>query len=253
MLDTKRGADFFLSRPAPMATHEPSAAETIARSLGIARRQIFVVLAFALLGLAIGGVILLRAAPKYTATATLLAETRKIELIQQPTVSDEAIQSIGAMETQVELLRSDEIALRVIRKLNLLEDERFIGGKNRSALWSLLNKLSPGYFAESPPALSNDERDSSAVAQFHKGLTVSRIGVTYAIEIDFESTHPDLAAEVANAVADVYIELQRTKEYEAARRASDWLEQRIPEVRKLRMLWSTTSTSTTSSRLAVAV
>jgi polysaccharide biosynthesis transport protein len=231
MLDAKRGADFFLSRPAPMAAHEPSAAETIARSLGIARRQIFAVLAFALLGLAIGGVILLRAAPKYTATATLLAETRKIELIQQPTVSDEAIQSIGAMETQVELLRSDEVALRVIRKLNLLDDKRFIGGKNRSALWSFLDNFSPGYFAESPQALSNGERDSLAVAQFHKSLTVSRIGVTYAIEIDFESTHPDLAAEVANAVADVYIELQRTKEYEAARRASDWLEQRIPEVR----------------------
>ena len=43
--------------------------------------------------------------------------------------------------------------------------------------------------------------------------------------------YPDLAAEIANAVADVYIELQRSTEYDAARRASDWLEQRIPGVR----------------------
>ena len=46
-----------------------------------------------------------------------------------------------------------------------------------------------------------------------------------------KSRYPDLAAEVANAVADAYIDLQRTTEYDAARRASDWLEQRIPELR----------------------
>ena len=81
------------------------------------------------------------------------------------------------------------------------------------------------------PRMSQEERQSLALAQFDKSLNVARIGVTYAIEIDFESRYPDLAAEIANAVADVYIELQRTTEYDAARRASDWLEERIPEVR----------------------
>ena len=56
MLDAKRGAYLFPSEPAPTAAHEPSAAETIARGLGIVRRQIFVVLVFALLGVALGGV-----------------------------------------------------------------------------------------------------------------------------------------------------------------------------------------------------
>ena len=231
MLDAKRGADFLASELAPIAAHEPSVAETIARGLGIVRRQIFVVLVFALLGVALGGIFFFQATPKYTATATLLADTRKIELIQQPTVFDEAtLQSLGAMETQVELLRSDEVALRVISKLNLSEDPRFIGGDSRSVLRSLLYRVAPGNFPKSP-ALSEDERRSLALRRFDKGLSVSRIGVTYAIEIDFESGYPDLAAEVANAVAEVYIELQRTTEYDAARRASDWLEKRIPEVR----------------------
>ena len=230
MLDAKRGAYLLPSEPAPIAAHEPSVAETIAHCLGIVRRQIFVVLAFALLGVALGGISFLRAPPKYTATVTLLAETRKIELVQQPTISEEAsIQSIGAMETQVELLRSDEVALRVIRKLNLSHDPRFIGEESRSALGSLLYKLAPGYFVESAP--SEEERQSLVLDQFDKSLNVTRIGVTYAIEIDFESKYPDLAAEIANTVADVYIELQRTTEYDAARRANDWLEERIPELR----------------------
>jgi polysaccharide biosynthesis transport protein len=231
MLDAKSQAYLLPSEPAPRVEHEPSAAETIARGLGIVRRQIFVVLALAVLGAALGAIYVLKAPPKYTATVTLLSDTRKMELVQQPTVYNEAsIQSVGAMETQVELLRSDEVALRVIKKLNLSEDPRFVGSHRQSFLRSLLHSVAPGYFAELP-ALSEDERQSLALAQFDKNLTIARIGVSYAIEIDFESRYPDLAAEIANAVADVYIELQRSTEYDAARRASDWLEQRIPGVR----------------------
>ncbi len=231
MLDSKSQAYLLPSEPAQRVEHQPSAAETIARGLGIVRRQIFVVLAFAVLGAALGAIYVLKSPPKYTATVTLLADTRKIELVQQPTVYDEAsIQSVGAMETQVELLRSDEVALRVIKKLNLSNNPRFVGSHQPNVLRSLLGRIAPGYFPESPP-LSDDDRQSSALAQFDKNLTVSRIGVSYAIEIDFESRYPDLAAEIANAVADVYIELQRSTEYDAARRASDWLEERIPGVR----------------------
>ena len=231
MLDAKSGAYLLPTEPAPGVADEPSTAETIARGLGVVRRQILVVLAFAILGLAVGAVYVLKSPPKYTATVTLLADTRKIELVQQPTVYNEAsIQSAGAMETQVELLRSDEVALRVIKKLNLSEDPRFIDSRRQNALGSLLRRLAPGYFPESP-ALSEDERQSLALTQFDKNLTVSRIGVTYAIEIDFESRYPDLAAEIANTVADVYIELQRSTEYDATRRASDWLEERIPGLR----------------------
>jgi polysaccharide biosynthesis transport protein len=219
------------SELSPIATDEPSTAETIARGLGIVRRQFFVVFTFSLLGLALGGIFFVRATPKYTATATLLIDTRKMELVQQPAVyNDLSIQSMGAMESQVELLKSDEVALRVIKKLNLSDDPRFIGDEGESGLRSLLHRVAPGYFGETP-ALSEDERQNLALGLFAKGLSVARIGVTYAMEIDFESRYPDLAAKVANAVADAYIDLQRTTEYDAARRASDWLEERIPELR----------------------
>ena len=175
----------------------------------------------------------MQAPQKFTATATLLINTRKMEIFQQPAVSDELpMQAIGAVESQVELLRSDEVAIRVIRNLNLSEDLRFIEGKSfgKSFVERLLSKLAPGYYAESPTS-SEDERQNLAIELFDQNLTVERLGVTYAIEIKFQSGYPDLAAEVANAVADAYVDLQRTSEYDAARRASDWLEGRIPELR----------------------
>ena len=72
------------------------------------------------------------------------------------------------METQVELLRSDEVALRVISKLNLSHDPRFIGEESRSALGSLLYRFAPGYFAKSAP--SEEERQSLVLDQFDKSL-----------------------------------------------------------------------------------
>ena len=233
MLDSKNPGNFLRSEMVPIPAEEPSAAELFAHALGVVRRQIFVVLVLALLGAAFGGIFFVQAPQKFTATATLLINTRKMEIFQQPTVSDELpMQAIGAVESQVELLRSDEVAIRVIRNLNLSEDLRFIQGKSfgKSFVERLLSKLAPGYYAESP-TLSEDERQNLAIELFDQNLTVERLGVTYAVEIKFQSGYPDLAAEVANAVADAYVDLQRTSEYDAARRASDWLEGRIPELR----------------------
>ena len=214
-----------------VAADQPSAAESFAYVLGIVRRQIFVVLLFAILGAGLGVVAFLKAAPTYTATATLLIDTHKIDVLQQPAVSSEMpIGSIGAMESQIELLKSDEVALSVIRKLRLSEDPRFAGEEKPGIARRLIGKYLPVFSLEESP-LSEADRMQRALRIVKKNLTVDRIGVAYAIEIDFESRYPDLAAQVANAVADAYNDLQQTSESGAARQASDWLETRMPELR----------------------
>ena len=50
-----------------------------------------------------------------------------------------------------------------------------------------------------------------ALQIFERSLTAERVGVTFAIEIDFEAKDPDLASEVANAVANAYIDEQRAQ------------------------------------------
>ena len=231
MLDSKNGANFHRSERVPMAADEPSVAESLTYVLGVVRRQIFVVLVLMFLGVVFGAIFFVHAPQNYTATATLLINTRKIEIVQQPAVSDEmSMQTIGAVESQVELLKSDDVQLRVIKKLNLLEDQRFIGGNHSDFVRQLFHNIVPGYFRETPTP-SNEEMQNLALKIFDDDMSVERVGVTYAIEIRFRSRYPDLSAEVANAVADAYIDMQRTSEYNVARRASDWLEERIPELR----------------------
>ena len=138
---------------------------------------------------------------------------------------------MGAMESQIELLKSDEVALSVIKKLRLWEDPRFVGDGKPGIVRGLIDKYFPCIMTLNEPPPSDADRMAQALKIFKKSLTVDRVGAAYAIEIEFESRYPDLAAQVANEVANAYNDLQRTSESDAARQASDWLETRIPELR----------------------
>ena len=229
MLDRKSTAGGAPNDAVPMHMEEPSTAETIASVFGVIRRQFLIVAILSLIGTALAGVFLFRAHPQFTSTTTLLINTRKIAIVQQPPVSDELpVEAVGAMESQVELLRSDEIALRVLQKLKLLDDPRFADEIHSGPITQLFHLLIPD---AADDFLSDADRQNMALRLLKSNLSVERVGVTYAIEIKFQWADPRLAALVANAVAEAYIELQRTSETDAARRATDWLEQRVPELR----------------------
>ena len=55
--------------------------------------------------------------------------------------------------------------------------------------------------------------------------------MTYIIEIGFQSTKPDRAAEIANAVADAYIVDQIDSKYQTIGKATAWLQDRLNELR----------------------
>ena len=56
--------------------------------------------------------------------------------------------------------------------------------------------------------------------------------MTYIIAISFRSLNADRAAQIANAVADAYIDDQLESKFQAARRAGNWLQERLHELRQ---------------------
>ena len=145
------------------------------------------------------------------------------------TPDDDAVRidDLESTEPSIHQNYSDEVALAVINKLRLADDPIFMGDDKPGFVVGLLRGLLG--IEESPP--TDAERMDRALQIFSRNLTVERIGITYAIEIAVESKSPDLAANVANAVADEYIDLQLESENNAARKASGWLETRLPELR----------------------
>ena len=66
------------------AANEPSAAELFTYALGVVRRQMLVVLLFAMLGAGLGAITFLRATPPYTASATLWSTHTKSRFCSSP-------------------------------------------------------------------------------------------------------------------------------------------------------------------------
>ena len=173
------------------------------------------------------------ATPLFTATADVTIDSRKIQVFtnnqggQDQVVGDNALDS-AQVETEVQLLSSESIALAVIKDLKLTDDPEFVNTKP-----GFIMGLASAIFGvnEDTTALSDTDRNRIAVAAFRGDLTVRRLGLTYAMEISFRSIDSQKAARIANAVAEAYITDQLNTKYQAARRASIWLQERIGELR----------------------
>jgi len=217
----------------------PSPSETFQSLRAFVRRQYLVLSVTVAMAIAMGFLYLLTTPPSYTATATMVID-RKVQLFQQQSMFNDMPFDTGAVETQVEMLKSETIALAVIKQLHLTEDPEFTS-PGAGLIGTLLSSVM-GLFASNEPS-SEFTLSRAAVSTFESRLSVRRVGLTYIIMIGFRSFSPDRAAQIANAVADAYIDDQLEAKYQAARRAGSWLQDRLRELREQ---------ASTAERLVVA-
>ena len=215
-----------------------SAAEFYAAAIGFLRRQFTVITFVLLLCLAAGGAYILVTEPRYTGHAILIVEMPKIQLFQgQAPVGGSALDS-ASVDTQIQILNSDDIALSVIKELHLDEDAEFVS-PNPSILGRMLglatNATNAALHAVLPlgPQTSNHgSPEYNALQTFHQLLKVKRVGLTYAIEINFDSRNASRAAQVANAIADAYELNSFQAKYQITDRAAKWLQDRLQDLRE---------------------
>jgi succinoglycan biosynthesis transport protein ExoP len=203
-----------------------SPTESLASYLQIVRRQFPTILAILFACLIVAALYLFTAVPQFTSGASMVIDTRKVQLFQQQSVLGDIAVDSATIETQVEILKSENISLAVIKELRLIEDPEFVGSGG-GLIGSVLS-LIPG-FGQS--ASSEFELTRKALGKFEKSRTIKRIGLTYVMDIGFTSLDPGKAARIANAIADAYIVDQLEAKYQATRRASVWLQDRIKELR----------------------
>jgi succinoglycan biosynthesis transport protein ExoP len=110
------------------------------------------------------------------------------------------------IDSQIGILKSQSIAAYVVKQLRLAEDPEFIRS-DVGPLDKLLARLGWG----APDPKSEPER---------------------LMRIDFRSRNQEQAAKIANAVIDAYIFDQLNAKFQANRRASDWLQERLQALRE---------------------
>jgi polysaccharide biosynthesis transport protein len=200
------------------------------------RRQRWVILVAVAFAIGLAGVYVITTPPSFTGLAKLIIDSRKVQLFDS---KDSSVPTGGnippdsqEVDSQVEVLRSDEIARSVIQQFHLTEDPKFIGpgaGLFGALFESIANwRARLGYGSVE----SDEERMERAVRRFAKALTITRVRLTSVIEVSFSAGDRQRAADIANAVANAYIAGQQKAKSDAAKRAGDWLQDRIKDLSK---------------------
>jgi len=173
--------------------------------------------------------------PVYRASTTLQidAEEAKIVQYEQVTSSQQTgWDSSEYMRTQQEVLRSRATAERVVNELNLTEHPAF----NKPPEPSLVSAWLPWLKQDkvvAPAAAGNDDlsaKTRGVVGAVQGGLTVEPVGNSRLLRLHFDSTDAKLAAEVANSVASVFINLNLARRLDATSYAKTFLQDRLQQV-----------------------
>src|SRR5882757_141542 len=192
-------------------------------------RRKLLIAALTLLSAAIAFAVVNLMTPRYKSEARVLIETRE-NIFFRPdaekatdrttTVDQEAVTS------QVQLILSRDLARDVIKKLKLAERPEFdpvLGGP--SLVRTVLSLLG---IIKDPMEMTPEER---VFKSYYDRLFAFQVEKSRVIAIEFESQDPELAAKVANAIAEGYLVLQQAAKQDQTRAAGNWLSGEIDRLR----------------------
>ena len=202
------------------------------------RRRLRIFLLACAAGIALGIVYIGTAVPLYTAyTDILIDERRLIDERDAAALTGPGFDTL-AVDSQVEVLKSGRVASAVVNSLQLnkdpghLESDGDISDLARRVI-SFIRGMLTG-----PRRNELIEVDTDAVAKrfaldkLQKNLSAERIGRTHVLRVSYRSADRQLAARIADGFAEAYLTDQLDSKYEATRRASSWLQERIDELRQ---------------------
>jgi len=135
----------------------------------------------------------------------------------------------GALEflpSQVELLGSRDVAERVVKRLNLLSNPEF-----RAAYPYLKGPplvSSPGKPARPPSA----REITSAALAVQSDADANVVKATSLVRVTFQAPTPKLAADVANGIADAYIEWNIESRFRQIAQSAQFLATQIEEAKR---------------------
>ena len=183
----------------------------------ILRKHQWLILTFLVAVVTIVSIATFRMKPVYSTNAKIEIERESSNILpfQGAGSYDSEMDLENYIETQSRILTSQTLALQTIRNMSLAGNQEFSGGGTSEAVASgtLKNQKLP-----------------SGIGAFLGSLTVKRIPSTHLMEVSFESTDPQLAAQILNAHLENYIEQNYKSRYEATTDATKWLQSEIDEL-----------------------
>jgi Mrp family chromosome partitioning ATPase len=201
-----------------------SATEMLGSVISFVRTQLWLVLATMSAFTLLGVTYLLNVAPSFTATATILVDSRGFAQLYQHQLNTI---DTAAAQNQIAIIKSEDVARRVVTELDLANDPEFAGKGALAQLVIFSNSL----FGRR--SLDADlEPYPRAIRSLARQLTAKAVPASRVVDISFRSGNPKRAAQIANAVAEATIASQLEARSQAALAAGQWLDERLAELRR---------------------
>jgi polysaccharide biosynthesis transport protein len=136
------------------------------------------------------------------------------------------------LQTQADILQSEALALKVIKDLNLEQNEDF--KPHFSPVGWVMGLLSPRGPADPVHASLEDSpsRRGHVVKAFGSNLKVKVTAGTRLLEVDYTNRDPKVAAAVVNDLVQALIDYTFQTKYTATNQVSQWLEGQLGDLRK---------------------
>jgi len=168
--------------------------------------------------------------PKYISESRVFIEGRGNVYLRPDAdrdTTDRAAVDQEAVTSQAQIILSRDLAREVINKLKLGERPEF--DPALSGVSPIRAVLGLFGLAKDPLSTTPEER---VLESYYDRLTVTPVANSRVINIDFLSQDPELAAQVANAIADGYLVRQREATQDQAKSAGQWLAGEIDTMRQ---------------------
>jgi succinoglycan biosynthesis transport protein ExoP len=233
------------SIPAPTGPVEGENVITIQRVVRAVRRRLGVMLAVFALTFAAVAIHTFQLTASYTATSRVIINSRDQRVVDIGAVLSGMPANAAIVDTEAEVLRSRSLIEKLVVKLDLTKNPEFnaelaepsdfdagIGGV-KAFFKGLLpfGNSDPKDAAPVDPAVAERATLDSVVSAVQEAVWVNRVGSTYIIEINALSRDPAMAALLANTLSEVYLDNQLDTKFQATRRAQEWLDERVSELR----------------------
>jgi uncharacterized protein involved in exopolysaccharide biosynthesis len=185
---------------------------------------------------AIGGVIAVLYALSlpniYTAYTDLLVDPRSIKVVERDLTPGQlpTDASLAIAESQMRMIGSSSVLLKVIKEANLIDDPEFNGKLEPvGPLRNIISDLKSRFSTSKPidPAVLETE----VLHNLAQSLIVERDAKTFVYTIGIKSQNPVQSADLANTVSRVFQDELNSLQQNAARRTSEDLSKRLSELK----------------------
>lgn len=199
---------------APITEHDDDEIDLLELARTLWRGKLWIILAFVVFA-TLGWLYATKVAvPKYTARAAVALDEQQPSVVDLQNVVTGLSGDQATINTEVEVLRSRNLLGKLVDQMNLLEDPEF----------------NPFLTSDREPASPQAARDAT-VDRVANAISISNVRSSYVFNITVVTTDPQKSADIANSLAEIYIQDQLDVKFAAMETATEWLSSRVASLK----------------------